>query len=348
MNNLKHMRPAVAGRRLLLLLGILVIGVGCNSSAATPPAPTPGTAATTAATAAAGSVATPTPPEPTATAAPEPTATPAPTATPEPQTARFAIIGDYGMAGPPEQEVADLVKSWNPDFIVTTGDNNYPTGAAETIDANIGQYYAEFIHPYTGAYGPGAATNRFFPILGNHDLDIAGGQAYLDYFELPGNERYYSFTWEPIDFFMLNSMPGEPDGIEANSAQAEWLQQELAAADACWQLVFFHHPAYSSGHRGESTWMRWPFQEWGADAAFSGHNHVYERIMRDNFVYFVNGLGGGPRYAFAEALVPGSVAHYNQDHGAMLVEATGGTMTLQFVTRTDEVIDSYTMEKSCQ
>jgi hypothetical protein len=123
---------------------------------------------------------------PTPTATPTATATraPAPTPTP-PRSIRFAVIGDYGDAGQPEIDVANRVKSWNPDFIITTGDNNYPDGAANTIDANIGQYYREFISPYTGSYGAGAPTNRFFPLPGNHDWNTPDLQPYLDYFTLP-------------------------------------------------------------------------------------------------------------------------------------------------------------------
>src|SRR3990172_1293347 len=75
-----------------------------------------------------------------------------------PSSVHFAVIGDYGSAGKAELDVANQVKSWNPDFIVTTGDNNYDSGSASTIDANIGQYYHDFIFPYTGSYGAGAAT----------------------------------------------------------------------------------------------------------------------------------------------------------------------------------------------
>jgi len=82
---------------------------------------------------------------------------------------RFAVIGDFGWAGPPAQDVSDLIHGWNPDFIITVGDNNYPIGEAATIDQNIGQYYHDFIFPYKGVYGPGASVNRFFPSLGNHD-----------------------------------------------------------------------------------------------------------------------------------------------------------------------------------
>ncbi|MCU0486758.1 MAG: metallophosphoesterase [Anaerolineales bacterium] len=99
----------------------------------------------------------------------------------------FAVIGDYGMGDEAEGRVASLVQSWNPDLVLTVGDNNYPLGEAETIDAHIGQFYQDFIFPYTGAYGAGAPSNRFFPALGNHDLYSEAGQAYFDYFVLPGS-----------------------------------------------------------------------------------------------------------------------------------------------------------------
>lgn len=93
----------------------------------------------------------------------------------------FAIIGDYGFSdlGPYEGDVAALVKNWNPDFIITTGDNNYDFGGEDTIDKNIGQYYHKFISPYFGAYGPGATVNRFFPSMGNHDWYTPGAAPYL-------------------------------------------------------------------------------------------------------------------------------------------------------------------------
>src|SRR5690606_17477017 len=102
---------------------------------------------------------------------------------------RFAVIGDYGEDGPGEAAVAALVRSFGPDFVVTAGDNNYPSGEAATIDANIGKHYAEFICPYRGAYGSGSRANRFFPAPGNHDWYTFGLAPYLEYFELPGNER---------------------------------------------------------------------------------------------------------------------------------------------------------------
>ena len=34
---------------------------------------------------------------------------------------RFAVIGDYGTGDQNEEKVADLVRSFEPDFIITTG-----------------------------------------------------------------------------------------------------------------------------------------------------------------------------------------------------------------------------------
>ena len=85
----------------------------------------------------------------------------------DPEALTFAVIGDYGDAGPNEQAVANLVQHWDPAFTISTGDNNYPDGAATTIDHNVGHFYHAYIAPYVGAYGGGAEVNLFFPRTAN-------------------------------------------------------------------------------------------------------------------------------------------------------------------------------------
>lgn len=259
---------------------------------------------------------------------------------------RFAVIGDYGLAGKPEEEVATLVKSWQPDFVITTGDNNYPRGAAETIDANIGQYYSAFIAPYKGSFGSGAARNRFFPSLGNHDIHAAAAAAYLAYFTLPGNGRYYDFTAGPAHFFALDSDVREPDGTSGGSKQGRWLQTQLGASQSCWRIVYLHHPPYASGGK-EAARMRWPYKAWGADVVLAGHQHTYERLAVEGVTYFVVGLGGGGDIDRFEQTAQGSQKRYNGDYGAMLVAAESGTLVFRFVTRTGTVVDEYRQEKTC-
>lgn len=277
-------------------------------------------------------------------AAPEPSAAPTPTAAPPPSTVRFAVIGDYGEGNQAAAEVAALVHSWRPDLIITLGDNNYPSGAASTIDDRVGRYYHDYIFPYAGAYGAGAEVNRFFPTLGNHDWIAEGAQPYLDYFTLPGNERYYDFTWGPVHFFALDSDEHEPDGVGRSSVQAAWLKERLASSASAWQVVYFHHPPYSSGHHGSTVWMRWPFAAWGADAVLAGHDHTYERLLVDGIPYFVNGLGGGARYEFGEPL-PESRFRYNASHGAMLATVSETEMLFEFYNRAGELKDSHRLVK---
>jgi glucose/arabinose dehydrogenase len=238
-----------------------------------------------------------------------------------------------------------LVKNWSPDFIITTGDNNYPNGAAATIDLNIGQYYQEYIYPYVGQFGNGAAdVNRFFPTLGNHDWTSNQAQPYFDYFELPGNERYYDFIWGPIHFFAISSDSREPDGVGRSSAQAQWLKNQLADSTTPWKIVYMHHPPYASTSFEPVDWIRWPFKDWGADIVIAGHDHFYERLEIDGFPYIINGLGGGPIYAFGDTY-PGSLVRYNDDYGALFVEADEDQVDFTFKSRVGEIVDTYRLSK---
>ena len=265
---------------------------------------------------------------------------------PDPNTVRFAVIGDYGSAGEPAATVAGLVKNWDPDLILTVGDNNYPDGASATIDANIGQYYSDYIYPYKGSYGAGSAVNNFFPALGNHDWVAANAKPYRDYFELPGNEYYYDFVRGPVHFFVLDSDPNEPDGITSSSVQAQWLQNALAASTSAWNIVTLHHAPFSSGGaHGSNTILQWPYQDWGADAVLAGHDHIYERIVKNDFPYFVNGLGGASIHNFGTP-VDGSQLRYNGNYGAMLVNADSSNIYFQFIVRNGQVVDAYGLSKS--
>lgn len=275
---------------------------------------------------------------------------------------RFAIIGDYGMNNAAEAKVAQLVRSWKPVFVVALGDDYYNaaggTGSAK-YDRSTGAYFCRWLADVTttgGACPQGTAkVNAFFPALGNHDYSDAtpGPSTYLNYFQLPGrglvstsgNERYYDFVQGPIHFFVLNSNPAEPDGIAATSVQAKWLKKQLAASTSAWNVVYDHHPPYSSDStHGSTAIMRWPFAQWGADVVLSGHSHTYERLQRAGVVYFVNGLGGAPRYRFGTP-VAGSAARYDANWGAQQATATATRLTFTFYDLSGKRIDSYTLTR---
>ena len=279
---------------------------------------------------------------PSATTTPQPTETIEATPT-EGAPVLFAVIGDYGQAGRHSFAVAEMIDSWHVDFILTAGDNNYPDGEASTIDENIGQYYHRYIGNYRGGYNRGSETNRFFPSLGNHDWDLNTIDPYLDYFNLPGNERYYDVVFSPVHLFILDSDPHEPDGVGISSDQAAWLKDALANSQEPWNIVIMHHPPYSSGLHGSSDWMQWPYKEWGADVVLAGHDHLYERLEVDGLLYLTNGLGGhASRYDF-ENILPESQFRYNANWGALRVTATSQTLTFEFVNLDGAIIDTVTL-----
>ncbi len=259
----------------------------------------------------------------------------------------FACIGDYGEAGQPELAVSNLVKSWNPEFIITTGDNNYLYGDSLTIDTNIGFYYHQYIYPYSGKYSNSDTTtkNRFFPSIGNHDLLTANGQPYYNYFSLPNNERYYDFVWGDVHFFSLNSDSSgghEPDGTAANSFQAGWLMGKLSTSTSKWNIVYFHHAAFSSGGtHGSSSWMQWPFEQWGVTAVLGGHDHVFERLLVGKIPFFVNGLGGRNGIYALNAPLPESKKQYNGNFGAMKISAFADSIIFEFRTIADSLVDRF-------
>lgn len=339
---------------------LLVLLVGLSLSACTPSAPTPATAPPTPGGPASASPTGGAPSTPATTAGAGPTSTGTSPAPEQPTT--FAVIGDFGTADAHEAAVAALVTSWHPAFVIAAGDDYYnAAGGRRTAkyDRSVGAFYCRWLAGVrtTGSRCPHgrAEANAFFPALGNHDYSDATPSlsTYLGYFSLPGagftstsgNERYYDFVEGPVHFFVLNSNPQEPDGTSSRSAQARWLKRRLAASTSAWNIVYDHHPPYSSDRtHGSSLGMRWPFARWGADAVISGHSHTYERVLRDRIVYFVNGLGGGPRYAFATP-VAGSRVRYQSNWGAQRVTATATSLTFTFIDVTGKTVDSYSLTR---
>jgi hypothetical protein len=276
-----------------------------------------------------------------------------PSPAPDPYTNLiWAAIADYGVDDNDELAVSRVVKGWAPSFVITLGDNNYEDGLSSTIDPNIGKYYGEYIGDYQGVFGKGSASNRFWPALGNHDWDAAmpgSCQPYLDYFQaLPGNRRYYDVEIGPIHFFVVDSDPREPDGITANSAQAQWLEPQLKASTSCFNIVYFHHPPYSSGDPiFTEPELRWPYKQWGADLVLTGHQHQYERLIIDGFTYVVAGLGGAlNRFDFATTQ-PGSVVRYNADFGALRARVTHQEIDFEFHNTSGDLIDSFSIPAHC-
>ena len=270
------------------------------------------------------------------------------------QQITYAIVGDFGSGSNDETAVANLIKSWDPQFVVTTGDNRY---GATNFDLTVGKDFCEFLagtEPGTYCDGHEGALNAFYPSTGNHEYTDGGGiNEYITYFNLPGagistsgtsgSELYYDFVRGPVHFFVIDSYDALINGTM--TAQQTWLQEQMAASTARWKIVYFHHPPYSSGYsHGSSLEMRWSFTQWGADAVLNGHDHAYERLEYDGISYFVNGLGGMSKHAFSSPL-EGSIIQYNAEYGAQKVVADDTSMIFSFININGDTIDEHLLLK---
>lgn len=135
------------------------------------------------------------------------------------------------------------------------------------------------------------------PVMGNHD-NHRNGIWFKQYFI--NNESndlfYYSFNYSSIHFLVLQfTFAREYEFIDQ---QMEFVKQDLEnAKDASYRIVMFHCPPAGAGFFNYNQLLIERLvpilEEKNVTVVFSGHEHHYERAVRNNITYFVVGIGGG-------------------------------------------------------
>ncbi len=243
----------------------------------------------------------------------------------------FAVIGDAGTGGRNQfriaSEMAQTYQRQPFSLLLTTGDNVYSGDVADRAREVIDR-------PYGPLFDAGV---EFRPTLGNHDDN--------DDDELPSTlaalrmpNRYYHFTRGPVDFFAV-------DSNEIDSDQVRWLADRLTCSENRWQVVYLHHPLYSSGTHGSDFKLRGALESTlvtgGADIVFTGHDHDYERTLPQQGVTYVVTGGGG-----AHIRPVGSsdfTAVSEADLHFMLVRVAGDTMRVTALGDDGERLDDFVL-----
>ena len=262
----------------------------------------------------------------------------------KPGSLRFAVIGDAGRGDSRQYDTAREMARWRDrvefTFVLMLGDNNY--GGPEPAE-----YARRFEQPYAPLLQAGVT---FHAALGNHDPP---GQPDYPPFNMGGN-RYYSFVKE---FGLLKALAPNTaqffavDTVNLDREQVAWLGRELAASKADWQIVFYHHPPYTSGrYASDATRVRRAleplFVRHGVDVGFGGHEHVYERLVPINGVlYFTSGSAGALRPDDLRASALTAVG-FDDDTHFMLIEIAGNDLYFQAVSRTGQTVDSGRFERA--
>ena len=152
-------------------------------------------------------------------------------------------------------------------------------------------------------------------------------------------KEYYRFKRGDVAFYALNS-----NYMDKN--QLQWMDTEMGKDDAKWKITFFHHPPYSSGGaHGSSVGLRETLEPFfvahGVNAAFTGHEHFYERIKPQKGIhYFVNGAGGKLRKGDVKKGSPMTAKAFDSDLSFMLVEINNNLLHFQTISRVNETVDS--------
>jgi calcineurin-like phosphoesterase family protein len=242
----------------------------------------------------------------------------------------FAVVGDFGSGTSDEAAVASLIASWHPDFVLTVGDNAYPTGSKEVLDRDIFRPYAAVMRE-----------SAWFPALGNHDVKADDGKPELEAFHSLGKERWYRFTWGNAAVVVLDS----DTPVAPGSPQLRFARRALARR-SCFRFAAWHHPPWEPRGRSISPGLRRNLvplvQKDGVQVVFVGHLHAYARSRgHRGVVYVAVGTGGASLDYDARKLTIPSARIVQGRFGALRVDVAGREARFRYETVDGSVRDRF-------
>lgn len=231
----------------------------------------------------------------------------------------FAIIGDWGRHGRPDQmavaqEMGLACAQANAAFVISVGDNFYEDGVASVDDKH-------WQKSFEGVYTSSSLQVPWYVALGNHDYK-GSVQAQLDYAKTSSRWKLPARYWRQVvavdastnaEFFFIDTNPmmsgylRHPEnrqmGLELAALgqtyvpqQLAWLDQALGSSTAPWKLVVGHHPIYSAGigHGSDKDLVAnlLPIlQKHGVQAYICGHDHDLQQLQTGNLTMIISGGG---------------------------------------------------------
>ena len=253
----------------------------------------------------------------------------------------FAVLGDNGTGGRNAMDVArQMARTYQQTpygLVVMLGDISYYGGIVD-------RYEDVFRKPLGPLIDAGVG---FELAVGNHEVEenpdsLTEVADKLSRFGLPNS--YYKVTHGPVEFFILDSsLPLA--GLAAAQDQLAWLERELSASTATWQVAALHHQLYSSGEkRAPDPRVREAleplFIDHGIDIVFYGHDHFYERTTpQSGITYVLSGAGA----KISRVGISDFTAVAEEKLQFMMVDVEGNSMTVQAIDQNGVVFDEFTV-----
>jgi len=264
----------------------------------------------------------------------------------------FAVLGDTRSRHHIHQKIVNEIIQQDPLFVINTGD----------LVSN-----GDNIHDWQRFFEVNRKLMRqipYFPVLGNHEHD---SKFYFDFFDLPGNERYYHFSIGDVLFIVLDSesshfeMPAYVKdenkdyiwnnyNIEYFNQQKEWLEHILNLnKDAGFIFIFLHQPMISiKKSRVEDAKIRRKF--WGdiferhnVQAVINGHDHHYHHAY-DKGVHYITTAGGGAGLYETDSPQPETVKFAKIEH-FMSADVGLNEVTFNVIDINGEELDKIIIKK---
>jgi len=177
---------------------------------------------------------------------------------------RIVGAGDIATNGSGDLKTSNLVLALAPDRVLTFGDNAYNDGTASQ--------FANLYHPTWGRF-----KDITLPAPGNHDHHTAGASGYEGYF---GKQSGQLNSYVVGDWLLV-----QLDSEVNIAVQNVDLNNTLSADNHLCELLYWHHPRFSSGDHGNDTgvssWWTTAYNH-GVDLILNGHDHNYERFAKLN------------------------------------------------------------------
>lgn len=243
---------------------------------------------------------------------------------------KFSAIGDYGSGQRQLTDVTGNLAKGNPELVVTMGDNVYYDGTEDEYRRNWDP---------DSAFGSIRRNFPVMPSLGNHDTRTSADPYFRRFPELDG-ARYYSFTNKGVYFAALDTN----QSLAPDSPQWKWLDRDMAASDAKFRVLYFHHPMFTGYPKAGSLqgYLAPLIARHGVELVLSGHEHNYSRsrpFTAGGATEIIAGGGGHTVHPFI-GKQHDFTAWRDVDFGHVEVEVRDDALVSRYVTRNGEVRDT--------
>lgn len=282
------------------------------------------------------------------------------------------VVGDWGRKGRYNQsqvayQMGVVAEKKEVDFVISTGDNFYPSGLTGLDDSAFDQ-------SFTDVYTAPSLQKQWYTVLGNHDYR-GDALAQLSPILKQKDNRWfclksYILNTDVAEFFFIDTTPFQDKYFtDPGDHVYDWrgvlprdnylsnllkdLKWALEESNAKWKIVVGHHTIKSAGIHGNTQELvdkLLPILEANdVDFYVNGHDHCLEHIISaDSSLQFLTSGGGSKawRGSYTNWPNPKEMKFYYDGQGFMTMHFTRTEVDITFHDIMGRVMHKWSVSKS--